>query len=447
MNRNTNKYIIILACFAGLLSGCNKFLDITPKSVILPEKTGDYEGILNSPTLCNTFPINLLDFTDDNLNNFDALNVTPTANGYYWRPVITVNEKTSPDVWGPLYRAIYDANVIIKGVGGASDGTEQQKQKVLGEALVIRAGCYMDLLTVFAKSYNPATAAADPGLPLVTSTNVTDAAPQRSSVKATLDTMLNNVLTAAELLPADNINRYRVTKYAAYGLLSRIYLYMADFANAKKYTDLALQATHVLLNYNSYAAYTALPVYDLNPEVLWQRGAVSGSPIFMLYSADLKTYFNDSDIRYSFLTTTNNNGLGRASLPGRYNFGITFPEMYLTKAELLARAGDFTGAMGVVNLLRKNRVKTAAYTDLSASSPEDALVKVLAERRRELAYSGLRWFDMKRLDQEGRMPEITRKDAATGAVLATLPPHGANYTFEIPVRVTLFNPGMQRNHP
>jgi starch-binding outer membrane protein, SusD/RagB family len=82
MKRYMSKYILLLGCVAGMLSGCNKFLDITPKSVILPEKVADYEGILNSPTLCNTFPINLLDFADDNLNSLDALNITSTANGY-----------------------------------------------------------------------------------------------------------------------------------------------------------------------------------------------------------------------------------------------------------------------------------------------------------------------------------------------------------------------------
>jgi hypothetical protein len=430
----------------GMLSACNKFLDIKPKGIIIPEKLSDYEDMLNSPTLTRTFPINLLDFTDDNFNKFDALNQSPTANGYYWRSVITINEKASPDVWGPLYHSIYDTNVIINGVLKATDGTDLRENQVLAEALVIRASCYMDLLTVFAKAYHASTAASDPGLPMPISTNVTDKVPGRSSVKATLEAITNDVLKAADLLPATNINRYRVSKYAAYGLLSRIYLYMADYVNAGKYTDLALQGTHQLLNYNAYESDEDMPVYDLNPEILWQRAAVSGSPIFMLYSNDLKSYFDNNDLRYSFLTTTNNSGLGRGSLPGQYNFGITFPELYLTKAELLARAGNSLDAMALVNRIRKNRIKTAAYTDQTAASAEDALLKVLAERRRELAYSGLRWFDMKRLDEEGRMTEIKRINPETQAIDASLPPHSLKYTFEIPIRVTMFNPDMELNH-
>lgn len=437
---------IILVFLAVSFTACDKYLEVKPKGLVIPEKLADYEGLLNSRTMTMTFPINLLDFTDDVFNKIDALNQSATANGYFWRPMISIDEKASPDIWGPLYRCIYDANVIINGVPKVPDGSEMEKNKVIAEAKVIRANNYLELLTVFAKVYDPATAGTDPGLPMVTSIDVTDKIPARSTVKATIDAIIDDVKTAADVLPATNVNRYRVTKYVAYGLLSRIYLYMGDFANAAVYTNKALEATHAILDYNAYANADLLPVYDLNPEVLWQRAAVSGSPIFMIYSEELKTYFNSSDIRYSFITVTNNDGLGRSSLPGRYSFGIGFPEMYLTKAELLARDNQYNEAMAIVNMLRKKRIKTADYTDQTAVDGADALTKVLAERRRELAFSGLRWFDMKRLDREGKMPEVKRINKDNNQVEATLAPHSPNYTFEIPVRVQLFNPGMELNH-
>ncbi len=443
-----NKYIIIvLLIITGIFSSCDKFLEVTPKGLVIPETLADYESMLNSPTLTKTFPINLLDFTDDVFNDLDELSEIPKANGYYWRSIITVNEKASPDIWGPLYRCIYDANVIISGVPDASEGTAEEKQQLVAEALVIRANCYLDLLTVFAKAYDPATAATDPGLPMVTSISVTDKAPGRSSLQATLDAIISDITIAINSLPETNINRYRLTKYAAYGLLSRIYLYMADYANAKTYTNMALEATHSILDYNSYNNSNEVPKYELNPEVLWQRASVSGSAGGMIYSDDLHSYFDTTDIRYSFLTTTSNNSLSRFSFPGVYNFGITFPEMYLTKAELLARENKFGDAMDIVNMLRQNRIKADSYTYQTATSGEEALIKVLNERRIELAFSGLRWFDMKRLDQEGRMPEVRRIDVETMEIEATLPPHSPKYTFEIPVRVQMFNPDMELNHP
>ncbi|WEK38358.1 MAG: RagB/SusD family nutrient uptake outer membrane protein [Candidatus Pseudobacter hemicellulosilyticus] len=442
-----NRLFILLCCIATSFVACDKYLDVKPKGLIIPEKLSDYADMLNSNTMTRTFPINLLDFTDDIYNHIDAVSESPTANGYYWRPIITINEKTSPDAWGSIYRCLYNTNVIINGVPDLTDGTPEERAQVVAEAQLIKANCYLELLTVFAKSYNPATAATDPGLPLVTSIDVTDKAPARSSLQATLDTILNLTGRAAALLPASNVNRYRGTRYAAYGLLSRVYLYMGDYTNAATYTDKALEAPHSLLNYNDYADYMEVPVYDLNPEVLWQRGAFSGSPIFLIYSDDLNSYFNADDIRYEFLTVTNNNGLGRASFDGQYSFGIGFPELYLTKAELLARQDKFSEAIDIVNMLRQKRIVTSAYTPQSAASGPEAMEKVLAERRRELAFSGLRWFDMKRFDREGRMPEIKRINKETNEVLVTLAPHSDQYTFEIPVRVQLFNPDMELNHP
>ncbi len=44
------------------------------------------------------------------------------------------------------------------------------------------------------------------------------------------------------------------------------------------------------------------------------------------------------------------------------------------------------------------------------------------------------------------MPEVKRINKENNQVEATLAPHSANYTFEIPVRVQLFNPEMELNH-
>lgn len=428
------------------IASCKDFLEVKPKGVILPEKLSDYENMLNSLTMTQTFPDALMFCTDDFYGEYSPIDRSLQANMYYWRRELDINDQVSPIVWGKLYRVIYDANVIIKNAMLAKEATDQKRRQVLAEALLVRADAYFNLLTVFAKAYDPATATTDPGLPIVTSSDVTESAPPRAKLKATLDTILNNTLKAAEFLPTNNLNRYRGTQAAAYGLLSRVYLYMADYPNAAKYAELGLKANHQLLNYNSYPTRNGLPVSDLNPEILWQRASDNYSiPTFLLYSDQLKTYFNASDLRYSFLTTTNSKGLNRAAPPGRANFGITFQELYLNVAEVAARDNNITKAMEIVNKIRKVRIKTADYQDLTAATPEAALVIVLAERRRELAFSGQRWTDMKRLDREGRMPEVIRTDKKTGTVLATLKPHSKEYTFQIPVRVQRFNPQMEIN--
>ena len=439
-------YCIFSAFILFSLTSCKDFLEVKPKGVILPEKLSDYESILNSFTMTQTFPSALLYCTDDYYGEYSPIDRSIAANMFYWRQEVDINDQVSPAIWGLLYRVVYDANVIVNNAMKTRDDSEQRKKEVLGEALLVRSDAYFTLLTAFTKVYDPSTAGTDPGLPLVTSNDVTEVAPQRSKLKATMDTIINNALQAADYLPINNINRYRGTKAAAQGFLSRVYLYIGDYPNAAKYANLALAASHRLIDYNTIANKNGIPVSDLNPEILWQRASEEyGLPTFMLYSDDLKTYFNTTDLRYTFFTVNNSKGLNRSASPGRPNFGVTFPELYLNIAEVAARGNDLSIAMDMVNKIRKVRIKTASYQPLSAANAEAALTIVLAERRRELAYSGLRWMDMKRLDREGRMPEVIRIDKKTGGVLAILKPRSKGYTFQIPARVRKFNPQMEIN--
>ena len=87
---------------------------------------------------------------------------------------------------------------------------------------------------------------------------------------------------------------------------------------------------------------------------------------------------------------------GRRYIPS----GPTTAEMILTKAECEARLGNYADAMNTVNVLRANRIDAAAPADvinLSASSQEEAVRKILEERRRELPFSA-RWFDIRRFN-------------------------------------------------
>lgn len=439
-------YCIFSAFMLLSLASCKDFLEVKPKGVIIPEKLSDYESLLNSLTMTQTFPSTLLYCTDDYYGEYSLTDRGALANAYFWRQDLDINDQVSSVIWGQLYRVVYDANVIVKNAMNAKEAAEQKKKEVLGEALLVRSDAYFNLLTAFAKAYDPATAAANPGLPLVTAIDVTEVAPQRSSLKTTMDTIVNNTLRAIDYLPLSNINRYRGTKATAQGFLARVYLYMGDYANAAKYANLALKASHQLVDYNTIANKSGIPISDLNPEILWQRACEEFLiPAGMLYSDELKTYFNANDLRYTYLITNNAKGIGRATSPGRPNYGITFQELYLIAAETEARIGDPGIAMDLVNKIRKVRVKTAAYQPLTAANPAAALTIVLTERRRELAYSGVRWMDMKRLDKEGRMLEVTRKDKKTGEVLASLKPNSRTYTFQIPVRVRNFNPKMEIN--
>jgi hypothetical protein len=72
----------------------------------------------------------------------------------------------------------------------------------------------------------------------------------------------------------------------------------------------------------------------------------------------------------------------------------------LIKAECLARQNKVTEAMTAVNMLRIKRMDKnapAAVINLSAISKDDAIAKILQERRREMPFTQ-RWNDLRRLN-------------------------------------------------
>ena len=75
-------------------------------------------------------------------------------------------------------------------------------------------------------------------------------------------------------------------------------------------------------------------------------------------------------------------------------------EMLLTKAECEARLGKVSEAMNTVNRLRAARIDNtapASVVNLTATSQEEAVKKILEERRRELPFVR-RFQDIRRLN-------------------------------------------------
>ena len=439
---NISLFFILALSFTS----CEKYLDVEPKGIVIPKDVSELDGILNSYTSVQSYPAQMLYMNDEVYASFSRIENNPSANAYFWAPQLNSDVESAPAVWSTLYRCIYNTNVIIRKVGDAS-GDPVKKNHLMGEALAIRAAYFFDLLTVYSKAYNVSTASSDPGIPIMQSVDVTEATPPRSSVQATMDTIISNLNTAVELLPATSLTRSRANKYTAYALLSRVYLYMGDYAQSAIFADKALETPHEILDYNEYFSAYEMPEPDLNPEYLWTRMSDDEAVIFYLnYSTELINAYEPDDNRL-LLFAADYYGTGEYfwSGAGFGSYGITFAELYLNKAESLARGEQIDEAMEILNDLRIKRVSIYSFVPLEAATKEEAIEHILHERKLELAFKGTRWMDMKRLDKQGRMPAVERTDLFTGDVLETLPPNSPRYTFKIPSRVILFNPGMVQN--
>lgn len=443
--------------FLLILSSCNKYLDVEPKGKHLLKTANDFDLWLNSTTLAQAIP-NELNLPGDDVDNiYITLPITGSDTRIYtWQPQYSDDPSTSPVIWKDFYEAVYYYNTVLLGIDEAI-GTDQQKKSLKAEALLGRAFSYLYLVNLYGRLYNANTAGTDLSVPFVVSNDLNVATPGRSTVKDIYDHIIADLTAAIPDLPKTNTqNRFRGTVAGAYSVLARAYLYKGDFDNAGKNAQLALDNGQTTgLDYSTMSSPASIPALITRPGAIYARLLKTTFTQYQPTLAFLKT-FDTKDLRLAFYYTNLGNysfqkrgdvvhlGIG-VTYSGAYpNCGTSVEEMRLIIAEAAARANDLPKALTQLDLVRKTRFKPADYQVYSSTVQADVLQKILTERTFELAYVGMRWFDMKRLDAESRMPGVTRYDGQ-GNIIATLAPHSDKYTLQIPLQIMYFNPGWPQN--
>ena len=134
---------------------------------------------------------------------------------------------------------------------------------------------------------------------------------------------------------------------------------------------------------------------------------------YFLPSSDLlNIYDREDDLRFRLLFVKNGTlAMGLENIVednmlytyfvGLYDDSImpaapTVPEVLLTRAEALARQGQWEEGMNVLNELRAKRIRTGGHITLTATSQEEAIRLILEERHREMPFM-MRWQDIRRL--------------------------------------------------
>lgn len=432
-----------------LLTACNKYLDVTPKGYKLLTTVADYDLWLNDNSLWTSYgTISTLDYLGDNYD-MATIAVPPSSEAellYTW----AAQPAVSASLWGTHYNRISSYNSVIKGIDAATGGTEQQKRSLKAEALICRAYEYLYLINEYGKPYDSTTAAKDLGIQLIVSDDVAQELPPRSTVKDAYDFIIADLNKAIPDLPDDNNkNRYRASVAGGYSLLARVYLNMRNYNKARENAQMALDNSpnQSMLNYNTVGGVINIPNLSIRQDAIFARGDLGiGTP-----TREHLQLFNKQDTRLRFfynplgdLTFTQRGVVSFITIFSYLNVGTTIQEMKLIIAEVAARNNDLTEALKQLDDVRRNRIPAASYVPYQSGDKEFVLRKVLEERQFEFAFIGMRWFDMRRLDAEGRMPPVNRYDAQ-GNVIATLQPHSARYTLMIPEAVIQYNSGIEQN--
>lgn len=437
-----------------LLGSCRKYVEIDQPGIRTPKYTSDYRYLMdNAATMEGSYSYPIFSGDDTEITDVNRQSSISTIYGnvYTWSAIY--QPETTGDVdWERLYSIIYNCNVVIDGVLSSEGGTDAAKKQLYAEALVHRADCYMMLVSLYGKQYDSASASTDLGVPLLLTPDLYAKLTRATvgSVYAQLISDLKRSISALPNLPDYNI---RPSKAASYALLSKVYLNMRDFTNAGLFADSTLQIQNTLLDLKSYnAAPGTIPRRLQDPEIIFSKiinGSITGVPI----SNDVLTLLGTSDLRYSLFTRAGTafypsftgRGYWRYTLNGEYviQTGLSVPEVMLTKAECLARQSNTSGAIAIVNSLRKKRFLDADYRDLSATDQATALRIVVEERKREFFGRGMRWFDQKRLNYDQAFAET--KTRVFKGVTYTLEPGSNRYLYPIGQKYILLNPELQQN--
>lgn len=370
-------------------------------------------------------------------------------------------------IWPISYKAIDNANSIIKYVSELPESPA--RDNLIAKAHGVRGYCFLFLVRLFAPAYT--LDKNDLGIVLrIDPADATSDHLPRATLESTYNQIIKDLEYAYENITDNNIDF--ITSRSAALLLARAYLDMADYANAKKYAEIAAGNVFDGSNLMSKDEWKS-GFKDRNQEWLWVQAFTPATcniyasiPSFYYHASGYKGYeygkkvdindmlnpevaidmwdgygtirfteafvnmFEDSDCRKMFpFYFYEEDGFYTSKFNHRTMMGdAEFPmarlaEAYLIKAECeLFLGGD---AASVLNALQVKR----------GATPTAATIENISiERRKEFYGEGFRLHDIKRLHQP-----LVRSTHKEHWAKVDLPADSPRLMLPIPENEMLFN--------
>jgi hypothetical protein len=229
-----------------------------------------------------------------------------------------------------------------------------------------------------------------------------------------------------------------------------------NYTEALRYADLALAENNKLYDWityyntnkaiidvpNSYTTTTSPMGYTYVENYTYRHGAFSSLTTENSIPVERAQRFEAGDAKFISrwkLYTVGAETYYRRTLSGAFNFGgITTVEVYLIKAECLARAGQISEALGILNTVRKTRILPASYQDISTADKNTALNAIYKTKNNELTNTLIPFADARRLNAEG-VYKVSYTKTANGTTY-TLTSDSHLWTMPFPQGATQ-NPG------
>lgn len=432
------------------------------------------------------------------------------------RMMLTYNYLHNPNMpntlnlWRRGYRLIYNANTVINAI---TPGESAKLDQLRGENQFLRSLMTLHLVTAFGRPYSHGR--DNLGVPIMTEPDL-EAQPARATVGEVYDFLVQDLTEAANLMGSGKSSSYG-SKEAALALLSRVYLYMEENENTIATADQVINSGRyelvdgeTLPNYFTFGneadarSESIFAIRHVMPADDHGRNHGVGSMIYQspsgagwgenYASKDYRDLINQwpSDVRRQFIEPqyqiengdtlrTEDGGYLYRERNGFPRFYVTkfccqdgtemgnspelirYSEIYLNKAEALAKLGRGQEALDIVNMLRERaQIPQQGMYSLGDLGDHDTVLDVvLEERRLELFFEGHRAHDLFRnkrdlyRDYPGThlAPGNPGVDLNTGPVdpytgiqgIQHIPWDHSRIIFQIPEQEIDLNPNLEQN--
>lgn len=458
-------YTISICVGIMFLGSCSKdFLDRKPydslpsgEAIKTPDDmqvalNGMYAGLRNVDLYGRTLPV-IGDLLADN-------SYVSTKNSGRYIPFFdysyTKGNGDISGIWNSAYDVILRANNIIN-----ADITGDAVPNLKGQAKAIRALVYFELIRHFAKPYSVAPDGL--GVPVILKFDPT-VYPERNTVKEVYTQIVTDLKDAIGTLDDVNENSSYMGKWAAEGLLAKVYLYMDDWANAlTSAKDVIDNSGFQPVTGSNILAYWQDDQPDIKGETLFEVSFTSTENLStnslnymyqqegygdLLCSDELYNLYSATDVRKKLIIDSVRGG-SNVHVVNKYFYAnstdkkddtkiLRMAEVKLILAEAYAHTpGGEVNALTLLNELAIDRDPDfTGYTSTGGALIDD----IINERRKELAFEGDRYYDFYRL---GRT--VQRNSAEYPNEALELKPDDTRRILPIPVDETDANPNITPN--
>ena len=433
------KYIYPYMAFLLLLAGCSgDFLDKEPTDSVSSDEVG-VPG--NAERLFNGAWYNLFEYGTTYANiGYRALQcqddmmaddvVSRPAYGfnssYQFNDIAIPNNSRTSFAWYLIYKTIDNCNTAI-----AIDGDSEEFFQAKGQALALRAFCYLHLAQHYQFTYLKDPTA--PCVPIYTEPTTSETAPKAKSTVAQVYQRVFDDLNLAQSYLKNYTRKgdgqkFKPNTNVVNGLFARAYLLTGQWEEAAKAAAAARQGYSLMTTTAEYEGFNNVSNKEWiwgHPQTLAQSDAsynfyyldatYVGAYSSFMADPHFRDTFSEGDIRLGLFQWMREGYLGYKKFHMRADDTADIvlmraSEMLLIEAEALAREGFPEKAVIPLNELRHAR--GLGDYDLTGKSQDDVVNEILMERRRELWGEGFSITDILRTQQSVKRVALSVEEQA-----------------------------------